>query len=312
MSENEKQLEIVLPDENEVGNESKNEPIVEIIDDQVDQNAKSKEENKEDGEEDVEAQLKSLKTRLEKERQARKEAEERARQAQQKLHSAYNEVEDTNLQLINSAIDTVKRDNDILKSHYSAAMSAGDYEKAAEIQETMSLNSAKLLQLENGRHAMENKPKTAPQVSSDPVEQFASQLSPRSAEWIRKNPQCVTDPRLMQKMVAAHNLAVADGYQPDSDDYFSVIEDTLKLNRREKRQEAQEQHNDESPLSSASKPAPRQAPPPPAPANRNGSTRPSVVRLTSAEAETARMLGMTDIEYAKHKVALQKEGKLPN
>jgi hypothetical protein len=308
MSENEKQLEVTIPDDAE----AKNEPIIEIIDDQVDQNAKSDEENKEDGEEDVESQLKSLKNRLEKERQARKEAEDRARQAQQKLHNAYNEVEDTNLQLVNSAIDTVKRDNDILKSHYAAAMAAGDYEKSAEIQETLAANSAKLLQLENGRHAMENKPKTAPQVSSDPVEQFASQLSSRSAEWIRKNPQCVTDPRLMQKMVAAHNLAVADGYQPDTDDYFSVIEDTLKLNRREKRQEMQDQQNEDSPLSSASKPVPRQAPPPPAPANRNGSTRPNVVRLTSAEAETARMFGMTDVEYAKHKVALQKEGKLPN
>lgn len=310
MSDNGKQVEVAVTDTEVVLENENTEPVVEIVDDQIEKTAASNEIEKSEPEEDVEAQLKKLKTRLEKERQARKEAEERARLAQQQLQSAYSEVEDTNLQLVNSAIDTIKRDNDILKSHYSAAMSAGDYDKAAEIQESLAANSAKLLQLENGKQAMENKPKTSPQVSSDPVEQFASQLSPRSAEWIRKNPQCVTDPRLMQKMVAAHNLAIADGYQPDTDDYFSVIEDTLKLNRREKRQEAPINDDVESPLSSASKPVPRQAPPPPAPANRNGSTRPNVVRLTAAEAETAKMLGMTEVEYAKHKIALQKEGKL--
>jgi hypothetical protein len=302
MSENEKQIEVVLSDDAE----NKNDPIVEISDEKV---LARNQEPAEEENDDVETKLKKLQSRLEKERQARKDAEERALQAQQKLHSAYNEVEDTNFHLVTSAIDTIKRDNDLLKSNYAAAMASGDYDKAAELQEIMSGNSAKLLQLENGRQAMQNRPKVAPPIASDPVEQFASQLSARSADWIRKNPQCVTDPRLQQKMIAAHNLAVADGYQPDTDDYFSVIEDTLKLNRRERREE---QQNDESPMSSAAKPVPRQAPPPPAPANRNGSTRPNVVRLTPAEAETARMFGMTDVEYAKHKVALQKEGKLPN
>ena len=305
MADEEKQLEIVLPDENQPKTEDKSEPIVEIIGEE--EVAAQQDSNNEDN--DVEKQLAKLKKKLEAEQKARREAEERALQAQQKLNSAYSEVEDTNLQLINSAIETVKRDNDILKSHYASSMAAGDYDKAAEIQETMSANAAKLLQLENGKQAMESKPKNQATFNNDPVEQFASQLSPRSAEWIRKNPQCVTDPRLMQKMVAAHNLAVADGYQPDTDDYFGFIEDTLRLNRRQQRQVEAE---DESPLSSASKPVSRQAPPPPAPANKNGSSRPNVVRLSPAEAQAARDMGMTDQEYALNKIALQKAGRLPN
>lgn len=305
MADEEKQLEIVLPDENQPKTEDKSEPIVEIIGEE--EVAAQQDSNNEDN--DVEKQLAKLKKKLEAEQKARREAEERALQAQQKLNSAYSEVEDTNLQLINSAIETVKRDNDILKSHYASSMAAGDYDKAAEIQETMSANAAKLLQLENGKQAMESKPKNQATFNNDPVEQFASQLSQRSAEWIRKNPQCVTDPRLMQKMVAAHNLAVADGYQPDTDDYFGFIEDTLRLNRRQQRQVEAE---DESPLSSASKPVSRQAPPPPAPANKNGSSRPNVVRLTPAEAQAARDMGMTDQEYALNKLALQKAGRLPN
>jgi phage I-like protein len=36
------------------------------------------------------------------------------------------------------------------------------------------------------------------------------------------------------------------------------------------------------------------------------------VRLTREQADTARMLGMTEQEYAKNMLALQKEGKLGN
>ena len=57
----------------------------------------------------------------------------------------------------------------------------------------------------------------------------------------------------------------------------------------------------------------RRSAPPAAPVSRSGNgtgSSPNVVRLTSAEREIASMMGMTDKEYAKNKVALQKEGKL--
>jgi phage I-like protein len=57
----------------------------------------------------------------------------------------------------------------------------------------------------------------------------------------------------------------------------------------------------------------RRSAPPSAPVSRSGSapgSRPNVVRLSNAEREMANMMGMTDMEYAKNKQALQKEGKL--
>jgi hypothetical protein len=175
------------------------------------------------------------------------------------------------------------------------------------------------MELERGRVAMENAPpQAAPQAAqqqqraNDPVEALASQLSSKSADWVRKNPQCVTDPRLYQKMVAAHNLAVADGYSPDSDDYFGFIEDTLKINQRRQAPARVETETDD-PLSSASAPAQRRSAPPAAPVTRAGTAngqRPDVVRLSRAEAETARDLGMTEQEYARNKQLLKKEGRL--
>jgi hypothetical protein len=298
MNDTEEKIDVVVPEEG--APEIKDETVVEIQDElPFDDVQKTDEE-----ESDVQKELKKLKKKLEKEKEARKQAEESARQATQKLNSAYEKVENSDLQLVSTAIETVKRENEYLKYSYKEALQVGDYDKVAELQEAMSGNAAKLLQLENGKVALESKPR---QVASDPVEQFASQLSPRSADWVRRNPQCVTDPRLQQKMIAAHNLAIADGYSADTDDYFSFVEQTIGL-KKAKREEARDE--EDTPLSSASKPVQRQAAPPAAPANQGGTTRSNVVRLTRAEADTAKMFGMTEQEYAKHKIALQKEGKL--
>lgn len=293
MSEIEKDPEIIKDDDIEVVK----------VDDEPEKEAK-KAIAAEDG-------IQELKNRLEKEKQARFEAERNAHMALESAVSAKNEVQDTNLHLVRNAIDTVKRNNDILKYNYSEAMSVGDYNKAAELQETMSMNAAKLMELERGRAHMESSPKIAPPAAprhSDPVEELAAQLSPRSAEWVRRNPQCVTDQRMFQKMIAAHNLAIADGYTPDSDDYFGLIEDTLKIGKRV----AVDQEDDDA-MSSAAKVTQRRSAPPAAPVSRGGTgtgSRPNEVRLTREEAEMARDLGMSEKDYARNKLLLKKEGRL--
>ena len=251
--------------------------------------------------------IKELKAKLEKERSARIEAENNARKAFESAAEAKNEVQDTNLQLVKNAIDTVKRNNDILKHSYSEAMSVGDYTKAAELQETMTMNSAKLMELERGRVHMEKAPKiVAPEPRyADPVEQLAAQLSPRSADWVRRNPQCVTDPRMYQKMVAAHNLAMADGHVADSDEYFDTIEETLRIKRRAP-------DYDEDPTAGAAKVTQRRAPPS-APVSRGGNgmgSKQNSGYLTKEEKEAARDIGMTEEMYARNKALLKKEGRM--
>lgn len=250
--------------------------------------------------------LDTLKAQLERERQARLDAERRANEAAQNAYYAQTEAQDSNLHLVTNAIETVKQTNDILKSNYRDAMAAGDYDIAAEIQTEMSANAAKLLQLEQGKQALENAPRAeAPQpYVADPVEALASQLSPRSADWVRRNPQFATDQRLYSKMIAAHNLAVADGIAPDTDDYFDSIESILKVGR---------QRSYEEPTSEASAPVQRRSAPPAAPVSRSGTgtgTRPNRVTLSPEEREMASFMGMTPEEYGRNKLALKKEGKL--
>ena len=257
--------------------------------------------------------IKELRAKLEQEQIARAEAERRAREMHQHANRANMEVQDTNLQLIHSAMDNVKRNSEILKQHYAAALQAGAFDKAAEIQEHMAINSAKLLQLENGRSALQAKlesQQSQPEpMTADPVEQVASQLSPRSAAWVRNHPQCITDKRLYQKMVGAHNIAVADGYSPDTDEYFEFIENQMGFRRGGRTTEVEV----DEPLSAASSPAQKRGAPPPAPSSRaasgtNGSK--NVVRLSSEEREIAQMMGMSPEEYGRNKLALKREGKL--
>ena len=253
-------------------------------------------------------EVRELKFQLEQEKLARAEAEKRARMASEREYVAKNEVTDTNLSLINNAISSTQQETGYLKAGYREAMATGDYDRAAEIQQRMSDNAARLLQLENGKDALERQAKqVAPQYQQpmDPVEALAAQLSPRSAAWVRANPQFATDQRLFQKMIAAHNLALADGLQPDTDDYFATVEETLRIRRPEPTYE--------DPMAQSATVTQKRAAPPAAPVSRGGNgtgSNPNRVTLSAAEREMAQMMGMTNQEYAQNKLSLQKEGKL--
>lgn len=260
----------------------------------------------EEPQEEEPAYITELKRQLEVEKAARIQAEQKVHQANRETHRAKSEVDETNLQLVVTAIETVNRDIELLSQAHTYALQSSDFDRATKIQREMSSNEAKLLQLNNGKEAMENAPRQPePQMpSTDPVEDFASRLSPRSADWVRHHPEFVRNPRLNAKMIAAHNLAVADGVLTDTDEYFDAIEETLKVTPKPVQTETDDQY-------AAKSVRRRDAAPAAAPANRGGQSASSnVVRLTAQEREMADMMGMKPEDYAKHKVALKKEGKM--
>ena len=249
-----------------------------------------------------------LKAQLERERTSRIDAERRANESEQNAHKSKVEVADSQLQLVTTAIDRVKETSTQIKVALAEAMRAGDFDAAAELQSQMSDNAAKLLQLENGKAAMEAQPKPqAPKpVQLDPVEALAAQLTPRSATWVRAHPECARDPKLYAKMIAAHNIAVADGIAPDSDEYFQTVESVVF----KKAPEPAPAEDDDDPMASAAKIAPaRQAAPPAAPVSR-GTPNGRGVRLSPAEREAAEMAGMTEQEYAAAREHLKREGRI--
>jgi len=273
-----------------------------VIDDPIEQEEIKVERSNERERPAPEDGIEALKAQLDQERRARAEAEQRA-------YSAQNESQENQMHLVSNAIETVRQNNEILKANYRAAMSVDDYDSAVEIQNEMATNAAKLLQLQQGKEALEGQPRqAAPEpYHADPVEALASQLTPRSADWIRRNQRFARDPKLYQRMIAAHNLAVTDDITPDTDEYFESIERTLGV------QNQYSDRNSADPSGDAARIVQRRSSPAAAPVTRSSSTngsRPTVVRLTSAEAEMASMMGMTEKEYALNKVALKREGKM--
>lgn len=253
--------------------------------------------------------INELKQRLEAEKRAREEAERRAHEARVNAHKAQAETKDANYNLIVNAIETVKGRGEALKAAYREAMNVGDFEKVAEIQEAIAVNAGQLQELKKGKKAIkeqlqeaEKLPKIEQMPTSTPdlIEQMASRTSPKSAQWLRDNKDNIRDERTIRKMFRAHEDAIDEGLAADSDEYFEFIEGRLGFNRGE-----------ENPMSAASAPSQRRsAPPPAAPVSRGNSTRPNVVRLTREQAEMAKMMGMSESDYAKNMLALQKEGKL--
>lgn len=255
--------------------------------------------------------IQELKKRLEYEKQARIDAERRAQQANSQINKAYQEVKDTNYQLVTNAIETVKSRAEMLKNAYRESMSVSDFDKAADIQQAMIENDRQLSDLKRGEKALKEqmeeseaqraKPVASPAV--DPVEQMAQAVSPVSARWLRDNRDTLQDERNIRKMFRAHEDALDDGIKPDTPEYFDFIETRIGI--RKHVEEAQE------PLSEAAAPVPRKSvSPPAAPVSRGNGTRPGTVRLTREQAETAKMMGMTEKEYATAMLALREEGKL--
>lgn len=267
----------------------------------------------EEGLDKLKKQLEDERKRGDDERAGRLAAEQRANEAAAAEAEARGNVQTTQLDLVKGAIDRVTQANDVLEGQYADAMAAQDFKGAAKVQRQMADNSAKLAQLEAGKSALEKAPRPTPRVATDPVEAFASSLSPSSAAWVRAHPEYVRDPQKNKKMLAAHSIALADGCPVDTPAYFKSIEETLKIAPIIVKPPETDPADD--PMIDAAQPAngsgrqPAAAAPVSRSGNGNGS-RPNTVRLTPAEAEIAEMMGMTPEDYARNKLALKKEGKL--
>jgi len=300
MSDEENDVEIVLEEPKK--NDEKA-PEVEITDETPLKAEKKKEVEPEEG-------ISELKKNLEREKRAREEAERRAHEAYLQAQKANEDKSESDYQLIVNAIETVKERAQALKAAYAESMGAGDYNRAAEIQQAMATNAHQLEKLKEGEKVMKQQKEEGgraqpvhpvPLPQGDIVDQLAANVSQKSAEWLRSSRDFIRGERDVRKMFRAHEDAVDDGIQPDTDEYFQFIESRMGIRRNDEA---------ESPLSEASAPAPRKSvAPPPAPVSRSNQSRPNVMRLTRAEAETARDLGMTPEEYAKNKALLIKENR---
>ncbi len=229
---------------------------------------------------------------------ARQVAEQARMAAETRAHSATVEVQDSNLQLVNTAIEQSKTTAAALKRNLADAWQAGDMERAAEIQEAIAINANQMARLEDAKVQLASAPK--PQMPSDPVEALVSQLTdPRAKTWIRSHPEYAAGAKF-QELAAADQLARARGINPASDAYYEFVETTLGM---------------VAPAAQIAQPAPRRAAAPPAApvSGRGGNgSSPNTVHLSAAQREAAKIAGVSEKEYARNLLAARQKGEILN
>lgn len=310
-------VEVTLPDE----------PVTEVkLEDEVkvsEEKPKIQKATKEDGVDEREIALKNLKSQYEyqkqlaaAEREARLRAEQYAAQQAQTVQYAQNEVQDSNLRIIQNAISSTQSQAEQAERLYAEAMAAGDYEAAARAQRAIAQAESHLLQLENGKARLEEVlsettegrveaprvPSFEPRIPRDPVEVYAERLTPKSAAWLRDHPEVVDR---IPRLTRAHEDALEDGIQPESREYFDYIERRLGLQQQKSENTRETRRNVVStPVSNSGSVSSRSS---------NQST--SMV-LSSDEVEMA-ILAEPDLprdkaieSYARNKAYLIKTGKL--
>lgn len=299
----EKDIEIVLDEQKTPEQTKSDEPVI-VIDGDDSPSVEA--------EDNVSEALKKMEKKLKKAKEKTDKLEREKDRAEQVATQAMQEAGENRKHVMMAALNQVKMETERLMNQYAEAMSINNFDEAARVQAQMSQNAVRSAQFEAELDNLKRQ-ESAPQSGSQ-LDQIIKAVSPESARWLKQNRDHLDSDKAIRRMFRAHEDAVDEGIKPDSDDYFEFIEKRLGISDDRDEDEApkkrkKEERSDDEPMSAAAKPTQRQAPPPAAPVERYGA-RPNVVRLSRAEADTAKMLGMTEKEYATHKIALQKEGKL--
>jgi hypothetical protein len=114
-----------------------------------------------------------------------------------------------------------------LKKQYSEALAEGRFDEAAEVQDKLAELRARQQQDRNYKVWLEGEKTRAAKAPPQQEGVDLSQYSAPQRRWIRDNPEFMEDPKLRAKTFAGHQLAVAEGIEIDSPEYFEVINEVV-------------------------------------------------------------------------------------
>lgn len=279
------------------------------------------EPKKDDGVELLRRQLEEKQREAAEARRLKIEAEKLARQRETEAKTYQIQAQDSNLMAFNNAIASFERDAEMLERDYASTLAEGDYTKAAKIQRQMAQVESKLVQLSQGKEALEERLAYEKQVLEhqrkqpepryeeqdvDPIEMQIRQVqSPASQAWLRSHRDVLTDPDKTALMTAAHYETMAKKIQPDTPEYFSYIESKVYG-----------ESQDAAPAAPAPQPRKSSQPMAAAPVSRTNSAQAFrsgqnvTMTLTAAERQAARDMDMSDEEYLEGKLAMIQRGSM--
>ncbi len=271
-----------------------------------------------------------LKRQLSHQQAATNRAAQIAHQEHQARIAAERGVAVSNVQMVDQAIESAKRDSEQARAYFQGALDRGDHKGAADAQILISDARANLLRLMEMREGVvaeaqqTQQPQPQPQPRQQPRPQYAdpsqqmqanvhtlsSHLDrtgfPKSAQWIRSHPEMVKDQTAINAVDGAHGFAVNTlKLIPETAEYFDKIEELLGVGEAPQMTQTRQGQRQ---MNQSRMAAPARAE---APSLRTGRSRQTAVPLTARQREHARdVLGMTDEEYAAELLDAQGRGKM--
>jgi hypothetical protein len=295
----------------DASNEDKTEDVnveVKVEDDEIDIEVKDEGGDEgippDDGIEALKRSLEEQRKAVEQERQLRAQAEQAAYQAKLEAQNNFRQAQAATYQSLNDAIVFVKAQEENLQKAWIEAKTQGDYQREAEVQQQMMQNAQALQGLQYKKESMERAFKqgiepVAPPQPADPIDAWANTLTPKTADWVRRNKDRLSSEEGRNLVAAAHHKALGQGLRLESEAYFEAVETELGMRRPARHVE--EDDDDDGVMSAASAPAPRRSVAPPAAPVTRGGPRKGVVTLSAAEKEAAEISGVSYEEYARNK-----------
>jgi hypothetical protein len=221
-----------------------------------------------------------------------------AQEQQVELHRERERSVSAEYDSVLNAINALQAQADQAQADLEASLSANDSKGAAEAQRRLTTTSARLVSLEDGKAAWDqrreweraNPPR--PQAPADPVTaqiDAMTHLSVKQRDWLKNHRDAMTDQAKNAYLGAAHWDAIRAGHAQDSEAYFAALEEKLGY-----RQAAAPSAQTERRSPPVSAPVSRESP-----SLSTGKPTTSRIELTPAQREAARIAGVDEFTYAK-------------
>jgi hypothetical protein len=143
-----------------------------------------------------------------------------------------NELDQARYDAVVQAIAAATSDSEAAQLRYQQAMQVGDMHSAAEAQRMLSRSEARLVQLEAGKDAWDERQATVGQQQTQQRRQVTPQdvinsmagLTEKERAWLLERPHLVLDQRWVTRMQDTYNMAAEKGLQRDSLEYFCAVQ----------------------------------------------------------------------------------------
>lgn len=254
---------------------------------------------------------------------ARREAEARKQYVERdkEFRSVSTRADQAEYDAVLNAISAATAEAEQATQELQVAGEAQDWSSIAKAQSKLSRANTRLVQLEDGKIALEaraerikNEPKEQVRIhSGDQVADYIDSmpsLLPSQKDWLKQHRDLMTDNKKNIRLQNAHIDAEEAGHSAGTTQYFQFLEERLGYRKpisTKTDEDGADDTDDTKPVIVAA-PVSRETPSA-ATGRPQSATR---ITLTPAQREAARSAGIDEIEYAKQLIRLQeakKEGR---